>query len=298
MQQSIVYLAHGPDRFHQQTRFAIYSALHYLLQNGDGNVRILVYTDQPEAVPEHEFLSVFPLSRHELATLRGASGYVHRAKLAVLAQAADAFPGPLIYVDCDTKWIGPPDAAFQRLRSTSAAGRPAMLMHELETTIAEDVWPEYFAELTEGYPFQQRLDIAKPWVMWNSGVIGLEEPGDFFREALAVCDEMLPRTARKNWTEQLAISLLGNSRFEIRPADDLVRHYWQQTFELPFVVESALEQADRLPGVADAAAFCARYPVRDQAKRLSGTWRMRTARWLRRIRHSVEKRRLAMTSGR
>lgn len=296
MQHSIVYLAHGAGKFHRQTLFSVCSLLHHLLKSPTDDIRIRIYTDRPNSFPVHKLLSVHALSRRDLLELKGPLGYVHRAKLGVLAMAARAYPGPLLYVDCDTKWIKAPGPAFAQLAALARTGCPIMYMHEFEVEIQPGIWPEYHRELSAGYSFQRRLSIAKPWHMWNAGAIGLYEPGDFFAQAIAISDEILVRTRRKNWSEQLAVSLLGNTRYDIRPFDTYLRHYWRHTCQLPYVVDHALGYAARTASLADAATFCARFPVREALARLQVTPRMRVNRTLRRIRNSIEKRRLGLLS--
>ena len=112
MKGTIVYIAHGALRFHQQTAFSIYSLLHWLMQEEDSAVRVAVFTDKPHRVPSHELIQTHKLTSSELVQFKGALNYVHRVKIAVLAEAAEIYPGPILYVDCDTKWLRSPRTAW------------------------------------------------------------------------------------------------------------------------------------------------------------------------------------------
>lgn len=292
MKYSVIYLGHGGSKYIKQTVFSVYTLLHLLLKENTTDVQIFVYTDNVAAMPKHDLVTSIALSKRELADLKGPFAYVHRAKLAVLTQAAQELEGPFIYVDCDTKWIRHPRDAFRNLATASKGGKPLLLMHELETPIDTVSNADYYRRLKEGYSFQKRLSIKEPWVMWNSGTIGCYRPGDFFAECVAITDEILATTKRKNWAEQLAVSLLANTRFDIQPFGAYLTHYWRESVQLPITIDAIMKETVHCSSVFEIAEVCATYPIDGQLKNFKHTLKTRIQKRLFKTRFSFLKRKM------
>ena len=52
MQQHIVYVVHGPLKYYDQARLSILTALNLMLEAQRDDLRICVYAQQPERLPE------------------------------------------------------------------------------------------------------------------------------------------------------------------------------------------------------------------------------------------------------
>lgn len=141
---NIIYISHGSEKFHIQTKFSVLTLLHFLDQLQFENIRICIYTDAPSYFPTHPLIRLFPLTPKELSAYKGKLGYVHRIKLAILQRASmEVLENPnskMLYVDCDTRWLKFP--SDQLLDFCAAdAHHPVALMHILEGTLSNPLIP-------------------------------------------------------------------------------------------------------------------------------------------------------------
>jgi hypothetical protein len=121
MQNTILYLSHGGQKYHDQTRYSVLTLLALLLGQSRNNFRIVVYTDRPGELPAHDLVRAVCVNPEQFAGLRGPLDYVHRIKLGVLRRALGELGAPLIYVDSDTRWLRIPNEPFAAL---SGSGTP------------------------------------------------------------------------------------------------------------------------------------------------------------------------------
>ncbi|WP_199153270.1 hypothetical protein [Chromobacterium sp. ASV23] len=252
----IVYLSHGGKKYHDQTRFSILTLLHLLLLQQRSDIRIVVYTDDPAAVPAHELILVKPLTAGQLREFRGEFDYVHRIKLMVMQQACRELGTALVYVDCDTRWLSLPDKAFDALRAGGAC-----CMHVREGELSDAFFPAYRAAVQQYREALARRGVSRlePLEMWNSGVIGTPAGADdFYASVLAVSDYLLPRLSPRNWTEQFALSLAACSRYAMMELGAPLHHYWNYSYEAPIYLNELFGAMDAGWPVARQAEYCFR----------------------------------------
>lgn len=260
MNKNIVYLVHGGRKFYDQARMSLLTLLDFLFKQRRHDYRIVVYCDDPQSLPQHPFIHFIRIPPEQLKSWRGPLEHVHRIKLEILRNAAARLIDPFIYVDCDTRWLRLPDVEFEALVPDSSAGKPVFFMHMNDGELSPTFYPHYFHHLTT----YASLELApwgirpRPWLMWNSGVVGVspKNAGSFFDEALAVCDLLLPYLRPRLFTEQCAISLLAQSRFEVRPFDHCLHHYWNFSSEAPIYLESIFTGLSATMSIEQQAAFC------------------------------------------
>lgn len=227
---TIVYLAHGSHRFYDQARYSITSLIDLLEENGRDDYEIVVYTDNSTFLPPHPYLRMVEVSSNTLHGWRGPLEYVHRIKIETLRHLHRDIGLPFVYVDCDTRWLGLPDEAFTALHAPRTDGeRPAFYMHVEEKAIGNATHPS-LARLLAGAGATLRahgLDSDRTWTMWNSGVIGASVGAEsYFDDALWLNDALLPWARSRTVVEQLSFSMLAAQRFELRPFDRWLQHYW------------------------------------------------------------------------
>jgi hypothetical protein len=311
MQKTILYLSHGGSKYHDQTRYSLLTLLALLLERNRNDFRIAVYTDRPDQLPAHDLVQAVRVSPGDLAALRGPLDYVHRIKLDILRRAVDTLGAPLIYVDSDTRWLELPDEPFAALSGSAVvppapgeersgpgarAPSPPCYLYKIEGAISPTFFPQYFhllqrkqAQLTAW-----RLPAEPPWTMWNSGTVGIpRQSAGFFDDVLRVNDELLPHVGFRNCVEQLALSLVAASRFEIRPFDACLEHWWSYGSELPILLRRFYDPLP--PGLTapEEAARAAQFRItegdlRDIQRRPS----LRFARWRAKVRNSFYKRKI------
>ena len=217
----LLYIAHTSAPVRRQALWAALSALAF---KGALPLRVHLWTDAPREFGRLE--GEVELREVGAETVRGwiaPTGYQHRAKPAALRELARAFPGDkLALADADTFFKAPLAPLYERI------GPGAAVMHQREYQVSERDSPMM-------HRFRRKLARARfrgapvelDRTMWNSGVVGLGP--DLFPlidDWLAFLDEVWPQTRR--WVlEQYALAtLLQRAGHEIRPADDLLVHYW------------------------------------------------------------------------
>ena len=252
MRNKVVYLSHGGQQFHDQTRFSVLTLLARLLAEGRSDIAIAIYTDRPELAPKHELIKVAPLAVEDLRRWRGPLDYVHRVRLEILRRAVQDIGLPFIYVDSDTRWLKIPDPQFAALRPPGTdrerTDKPAFFMHTIEGEVSPTFFPQYyrFLRAREAQLKSSGLQTPRPWIMWNAGTLGVPPGADnFFSETLSLCDEFLPYVRSRNCLDQLIMSMLAASRFRIAALDDCVHHYWKFNSETAVVLRRILAKLDQ-----------------------------------------------------
>jgi hypothetical protein len=297
MRHKILYLVHGDIGFHHQALYSAATLLHRLLESGRVDIGIHVYTDRPELWPGHPLIATHRLDAGQLKRWRGPLDYVHRIKLEVLRRAESELGLPLVYVDCDTRWLDTPVDALEALHTPGAGGTP-LYMHVFEEEVSEHSAPAYF-RLLKGKSRQLAewgIRDHAPWRVWNAGTIGVPVGAEgLFKDVLTVNDGLLPDATVRRTIEQLALSLVVEERFELRAFDAWLKHWWAYGYELPFVLRRFFEG---LPPGLDAvqlAAACHAYEPSEAellAVRQTPEYRRDMAREKRR--KSVYKRKIAL----
>jgi hypothetical protein len=299
MQKTILYLSHGGQKYHDQTRYSVLTLLAQLIEHERNDFRIAVYTDRPDDLPAHDLIRPVPVRPEDLAAWRGPLDYVHRIKLCLLRRALSEHGAPLIYVDSDTRWLQIPDAPFAAL-SGDASPNPASspcYLYKIEGTISPTCFPQYFHLLRSS---RSQLDAWRvprdpPWTMWNSGTVAIPGGGaGFIDDALRIADALLPHVGYRNCVEQLALSLAASGRFEVRPFDAYMEHWWSYGSELPAYLRRRF--FDALPPglpVPEQAARAARFSIIESDLRaIQRRPTNRVVRWCAKVRASFYKRRI------
>ena len=295
----VVYLSHGSQKFYDQTMFSVMTLLWLLIQNQRQDIRIVVYTDRAEKAPTHPLVQVIEIDRPTLQSYRGRFDYVHRIKHCVLLRASQELPGPLLYVDCDTRWLALPDQALNILKADQGSMQPHCCMHEIDGAFSPTHFPDYHRYVTECADELHAQGIHHPerLLNWNAGAIGLPlGQTAFFEDALRLSDFLFTRVKPRNWVEQLAWSMVGCERYQMFALGDCLHHYWGYSYEAPIYLRRFFES---LPGglsVAQLAQACAEHPWSKEAlieiqRQPKHVW---IRRWLK-FRNSIKKRRTEIT---
>lgn len=296
MRKTIVYLAHGDRKFHDQTRYSVLTLLAQLLEHDRNDFRVVVYTDRADELPLHDLVRAVAVSPAEFAALRGPLDYVHRVKLGILRRAVCELGDPLIYVDSDTRWRQLPDAPFDALSAAPAAGPAPCYLYKVEGTISARLFPQYLRLLQRQSCRLAMRGIREvpPWTMWNSGTVGIpRHGGDFIDEVLRVNDELLPYTGFRNCVEQLALSLVAAARFDVRCFDAYLEHWWSYGSELPVVLGRFFDALPPGLTVGQEAARAAGFRIDEcELRAIQARPANRFARWRDKMHRSLYKRRI------
>lgn len=305
--KNVVYLVHGGKKFYDQARMSVLTLLDHLFKQGRDDYCAVVYCDKPHWMPQHPFVRFVQLTPEQLLQWRGPLDYVHRIKLMILRAAAQELVDPFIYVDCDTRWLSLPDTEFEALNTSvadrTAQRRPAFYMHLNDGEISPQFYPNYFAHLSNTTATRLAPWHIKPgpWLMWNSGVVGVhpQVAVGLFDDALAICDLELPFLRPRLFTEQYAIALLAASRFDVRPFDHRLHHYWNYSFEAPIYLADIFAGMDHAFTVEQQADFCGRLNWDESRLKYLQDLRVnRWHRWVAKIKNSLYKRKIDVRAAR
>ncbi len=256
----IVYLSHGSQKFYDQTMFSVMTLLWRLLENHRDDIRIVIYTDRADQAPKHPWVQVVEIDRDTLKTYRGRFDYVHRIKHCILLRASRELDGPMLYVDCDTRWLAIPDQALNTLRAGHMAATPCCCMHEIDGAFAPTHFPDYHRYLNECAHELRAQGIQHPQrvLNWNAGAIGLPQGQTaFFEDALRLSDFLFTRVKPRNWVEQLAWSMVGCERYQMFALGDDLHHYWGYSYEAPIYLRRFFESLPRDLSIEQLAKACA-----------------------------------------
>ncbi|MES0873241.1 hypothetical protein [Sinimarinibacterium thermocellulolyticum] len=255
-----VYVVHGHDDFHLQTRYSLLTLLHLLRHTPGLRANIHVYTDRPQWIPDHALIVVHRLDAGQLRAWRGPLDYVHRIKLEVLRRAVREIGTPLVAVDGDTRWCALPWQALHALNHPPPDARPAVFFHVFEESIGLDPRHGYSQLLNGHTALLRRLGVrsAGPWPSWNVGAIGVPAQAQgLFDHALSINDALLPLTALRRTVEQLALSLAADAAYDVRALDDGLTHYWNYGIEWPMRLRAWFAEQPPDQTTEDLAAACA-----------------------------------------
>jgi hypothetical protein len=323
MQKTILYLSHGGQKYHDQTRYSVLTLLALLLAQNRNDVRIVVYTDRPDQLPAHDLVQAVRVSSADFAAWRGPLDYVHRIKLGILQRALGELGAPLIYVDSDTRWLQIPVAPFAALSGDSQPGSagvppassfnegrlngrdpgatpPPCYLYRIEGAISPDFFPQYFHLLRKNRRrlTAWRLPPDPPWTMWNSGTVGIpSRSAGFIEDVLQANDALLPHVGFRNCVEQLALSLVAASRFDVRPFDAYLEHWWSYGSELPVYLRRFFDLLPPSLPVAEQAARAAQFRiVEDELRAIQRRPASRVVRWCAKVRNSFYKRKIDLVA--
>jgi hypothetical protein len=295
MPKTILYHSHGGQKYHDQTRYSVLTLLALLLEQNRNDFRIAVYTDRPDQLPAHDLIRPLRVGHSELVAWRGPLDFVHRIKLEVLRRALGAFGGPLIYVDSDTRWLRIPDEPFAALSSN---GPPTCYLYKAEGPVSARFHSGCFDLLRKKRHALMEWHLAPdpPWIMWNAGTVGLPSRSEgFIDETLRLNDELLLHASHRTFVEQLSLSLVAASRFEVRPFDAYLEHWWSYGSELPILLPRFFDSLTPDLTVREQAALAAQFPLTESDLRaIQVLPANRFARWRAKIRNSFYKRKIDM----
>ena len=226
----IMYQAFGIPEAYNQVIFSLLSLYHVV--NGEpGNLQPLVYTDNEEIFRKYfpeSFLTVLPLSESDKKAYFGEINYLHRLKHCILKDCFERFRRNILFIDGDTFFLKPP---FE-LAGEISEKQSIMHIREFDMQEAGEyeglLWLRIRKLIRENtfYKKGEAYKIPYATVMWNVGVLGISyENRSVIDDTIELMDQMYPKGRIFN-TEQLAAGYFIQNRTEIKPADDVVFHYW------------------------------------------------------------------------
>ena len=234
--KNLIYLAYGREVEYNRAIFSVLSFWSWF--KGDlSKIRVNVYTDNPEYFnPFLQGINVHFVRLNEkiLNDMLGGGDYIHRRKVKVIEHTFINYPSDdVLFVDADTFFIANPTEWLNKLKPGLS------YMHikeyafekglELFTSFGQEKEPTDFINYLEQKPLLIGNNLEhfnRKDFCWNSGVIGLTANlAAYIPDVLRVTDELYKNSS---WfiAEQIAFSLVLETKTRIFPSNIYVFHYW------------------------------------------------------------------------
>lgn len=235
MSKNLVLLSYGGEIEYKRAIFCIQSFLSWDIQLA--NIRIVVYTDLPSYFTQYiqydliEYILLTPELSQEL--MRNTA-YIHLKKVGVIQLTFQKYPDDdLCFIDTDTFFINNPSYIFEAFEIGKC------FLHKKEYQLSDSIekfasfgqgeFPKSFMKFISDREFNiggKSESFDGTYFSWNTGVIAVNK--DFSKLMENVVDLTLQFHNNSKWfiSEQLAFSLILQKIAEIRPAEQIVFHYW------------------------------------------------------------------------
>jgi hypothetical protein len=230
---NLVYVAIGEDiNTHSQAHFSICS----FLTQGKKISTVNVITDNPDFYNDFKnYINVIYVNENLLNEWKGNYNYFFRIKIKAVEMICNLYKNePVVYLDADTFLYGNIEPLRKIILQDTA------LMHQNEGKISaiegktvRKLWAKVKNNIYSG------LTIDSSQSMWNSGVIGI--PNKYSSKecslALAICDEMFRQGIKAWMIEQFAFAIALDKIYGLKPADNIIAHYWSNKNEWNKLIE-------------------------------------------------------------
>ncbi len=234
---NIVYLVFGNkmENF-QQVYFSIYTAL--LKKNSDD--RIIIVAENASLFNSFgNSIEIIPIDRIVIKEWEGKHHFFWRVKIKALQLIAQKYPKKsLLYLDGDTFFYKNLDS----LREGLSNGQN--YMHIAEGKLSE------LSSKTERLMWKQmkgktyyNTEIDEYSTMWNAGLIGISNKHfDCLELTLGINDAMCEDGVTRRLIEQFSFSVGLNVYSPLKPADDIVGHYWGNKKQWNAIISDFLKE--------------------------------------------------------
>ena len=130
--------------------------------------------------------------------------------------------------------------------------------------------------------------------MWNAGALGVPSgAAGLFDDVLAVTDDLILDVRQRNFIEQLAFSTVATSRFQVKPFDEYLAHYWDHGSEVPVLLRRFFGGLPPDISVEKLAEQCAQFPLnKSKLEEVRSLRSSRFRRWRAKVRNSLHKRKI------
>ncbi|WP_374329121.1 hypothetical protein [Soonwooa sp.] len=218
---NIVYLVFG-DKMenYQQVYFSIYTAL---ARKSNKDRIIVIAEDESLFKSFGDNVEVLPINRDVIKEWEGKYQFFWRVKIKALQLVAEKYPNdPILYLDGDTFFY----QDFDALREALENGQNFMHLEEgklsqLSSKTEKLMWKQMKGKTYHKYTIDENS------AMWNAGLIGVSDKHvGCLQYTLEVNDAMCADGVTRRLIEQFAFSIGLNEYSSLKPADDVVGHYW------------------------------------------------------------------------
>lgn len=234
---NLVLLSYGNTVEYRRGVFAVLSFFSfYDSRELPTDVKVIIYTDSDAYFSQYFRglpVEYVVLSDEQLTEMMGPASFRHRVKALVLGEVLQNHPtDKLLYFDGDTFFIRQPEPLLAHICPGVS------VMHTVEFAFdanADAALPNGkavrdFIAILDGQVFHTTRGEERflgSQFSWNAGVIGLAPTAAaYMPDVYQFIDYMYPLT---HWhiIEQLAFSLILQTRDTMQPAEEYIYHYWE-----------------------------------------------------------------------
>lgn len=234
---NIVYLVFGNNiENYQQAHFSIYTAL--LFKNaGD---RIVVVTDNTQLFNSFgNHIETISINNDVIKEWEGEYQFFWRVKIKALQLVSGKYPSEsILYLDGDTFFYHEMDS----LRDGMKNGQNYMHVEEGKLSALSSKTERLMWKQMNGKTYHS-IQIDKNSAMWNAGLIGISHKHFSCLDlTLGINDAMCEDGVTRRLVEQFAFSLGLNEFSALKPADNIVGHYWGNKKEWNEIISNFLKE--------------------------------------------------------
>ena len=222
----ILFQAYGSEGILQECKIALMQLLKY---NNAGSFSVVLYTDNQDffkpILQQFKYHEIIQLSSEKQKQWRGAIDFVFRIKIEMIIHFFETHSGAMLYFDTDTYCKTSITPIFDEIENGS------ILMHTYEgnldntRNITFKKWRRFLKENIVSYD-NKPITKTDKIQMWNAGVLGFSDRYvPELKDVLKLTDEIYPWFPNHT-VEQFAFSFIFQNTTTIKPADQIIYHYW------------------------------------------------------------------------
>lgn len=230
---TLVGLSYGRENEYKRMILAILSFRAWYV--GPKNaIRIVIYTDNSNYFKlffNDIDVEYVPLTNEKIVQMKGPLGFVHNVKVAVIKEAFTLYQNDdLLFIDSDVFFMNDPFSLLAKISSgNSVMHSREYALEDRRYSTSEGNAPKLFLDLIDKQTFLTSRGEEKFYssqISWNSGVLGI--PTDLSNSLADVSKLTQIFFSNSSWhiSEQLAFSLILQTRTIIHSSDKYIYHYW------------------------------------------------------------------------
>ncbi len=234
---NIVYLVFGNNmNNYQQVYFSMYTAL----ARKKIEDRIIVIAEDASMFNSFgDNIEAIPINREIIKEWEGKHQFFWRVKIKALQLVAQKYPSDsILYLDGDTFFYQQIDI----LRSGLQNGQNYMHLEEGKLSTLSSKTEKLMWKQMKGKAYHN-IKIDENSSMWNAGLIGISNKHlNCLQHTLELNDAMCADGVTRRLIEQFAFSIGLNMYSELKPADDIVGHYWGNKQQWNIIIDLFLKE--------------------------------------------------------
>ncbi|MEW5676059.1 hypothetical protein ABGT15_07070 [Flavobacterium enshiense] len=226
MKHYLIFLAVGATDYLNE---ALFSLLSFCKNNPDTEIKTIIYTDTPDffrsKTPQNAI--VRNISPSELSNWKGPDNFINRVKIKVLQDAVQHYSGSFLFVDSDTVFRKNISEIFIEIdKGELFFDKCEGLLEGKKGGIAKKTRKVLQKQNSFELSTTEKAVFEKSFVVWNSGVIGLNSSHATILKAAEELTDQLYALEKLFVMEQLALSYLFQKSGRPKSTEKHIHHYW------------------------------------------------------------------------